>query len=99
LLFLPQGSIFDDMYTVDVNTGQIIVAVERMEEIFGYLDYVQDAERVASGSLRLFSLEVGRSSMLLLEMTQDQKYRRVGVSHRFWESFFVNSQVETITLK
>ena len=70
-----------DAHAANLENGRLAVYQDHVKEIVAQLDYVEDADRIEKGSLRLLCFEVGRSSLLLLEHLSGDTYRRAGVCY------------------
>lgn len=77
-----------DVHAVDPVSGRVMVYEDRKQEVVGQLDYRYDVERVQSGHLELLGLEVGETSILLLEKLDDGTHRRVGAAWDVRRDFF-----------
>jgi hypothetical protein len=92
----------------NVENGRVMVYEVHTEPIVGQLDYSVPTCKVAADDVHvpdgdevaLFSLEVGWSTMLLLQVVDAQAgtYRRAGVSRGYREGFFEGSCINWITL-
>lgn len=87
------------VHSADLTFGRVLTYEARKQEVLGQLDYRQDADRADKGFLQLHCLEIGESTMLLLEHCgTDSRYRRVGVSHGYRADFFAGVQSTELKL-
>ncbi len=86
------------IHAVHSDDGRVMVAGDRMDEVYGHLDYIEDVRRAANGQLRIFALKLSSSALLLLEKGDEDIYRRVGVCTEFWSSFLLEFERVDITL-
>jgi hypothetical protein len=76
------------VYSADTHTGFIVAYEARKQEIVGQLDYISSVYRVLQGSLAIFALELTETAILLVEMIQDSRLRRVGIARDYRTGFF-----------
>lgn len=99
----------DDIHSVDLGRGMILVYEAHRNETLGHIDYLTDADRLFQGTADFECLELGKSEMLLLEpcleglgdgsvVQQVKCYRRIGVSWKFRTDFFEGARHTKIEL-
>lgn len=79
-----------DMHAIDPRTGRILVYEGRKREVISQLDFVSDVERLRTSQVEILGLEIGETTMLLLEQRQDGAYRRLGVAWDVRKDFFAS---------
>ncbi|KAF2820713.1 HET-domain-containing protein [Ophiobolus disseminans] len=88
-----------DMHAIDPATGRILVYEDRKREVIGQLDFQRDIQRVQWDQVHLWALELGTSTMLLLEHCDRDLWRRVGVAWDVREDFFALAQCSTVIIR
>jgi hypothetical protein len=88
-----------DMHSIHLESGRILVYENRKREIVGQLDFQQDAKRVQLGQICLWALEVGETTMLFLEPCGENIYRRVGAAWDVRRDFFAMAKCEVLILR
>ena len=88
-----------DMHAIHLESGRILVYENRKREIVGQLDFQQDIERVQLGQIHLWALEVGGTTMLLLEPCGENMYRRVGAAWDVRKDFFAMAKSQVLILR
>jgi hypothetical protein len=87
-----------DLHAVHYQTGRVLVHENRKREVIGQLDFRRDVESLQSEWLGMSALQVGSSSMLLLQHCSDGTWRRVGVAWDVREDYFASARKETLIL-
>jgi hypothetical protein len=87
-----------DVHALETESGRILVYEGRKREVVGQLDFVRDVQRVQKDNLQLRVLELGVSTMLLLEDRGNEQWRRIGVAWNVREDFFATAAHETLIL-
>lgn len=80
-----------DMHSVDLAKGRVLVYEHRKKEIVGQIDFHDDVMRLLSDDMGLAALEIAETIALLLERKEDGTHRRVGVAWNVRQDFFVLS--------
>jgi len=88
-----------DMHAVQPESGRILVYEDRKREVVGQFDFRRDVKRVQLDQVDLYALELGVSTMLLLERCGEGRWRRVGVAWDVREDYFASAQCETLILR
>jgi hypothetical protein len=88
-----------DMHAAQPESGRILVYEDRKREVVGQLDFRRDVKRVQLDQVDLWALELGVSTMLLLEHCGEGRRRRVGVAWDVREDYFASAQCETLILR
>jgi hypothetical protein len=87
-----------DTHAIEVDTGRILVYEDRQREVIGQLDFQRDLRRLHSIQLDISALELGTSTMLLLERGSQGVWRRVGVAWNVREDYFTFAPSEILVL-
>jgi hypothetical protein len=87
-----------DIHSIHDSSGRILVYEDGKKEILVQLDFRQDVIKVQSCQLYLSALEIGASSMLVLEKVEVDVYRRVGVAWNVRPDYFASGQITTLIL-
>ena len=81
-------------------TGRILVYESRKREIVGQIDFRRDVRRAISSQIDIFAFQLGLTTMLLLEKSNDgSAWRRVGAAWNVREDFFASADVRDIILR
>ena len=88
-----------DMHAIKSESGAILVYEDRKREVIGQLDFRHDVERTQSSSVNLLALEVGETTMLLVERCGDDAYRRVGAAWNVRKDFFALAEPAVLVLR
>jgi hypothetical protein len=87
-----------DTHAIEVNTGRILVYEDRQREVISQLDFQRDVRRLYSNQLYISALELGTSTMLLLERESQGVWRRIGVAWNVREDYFAFAPSEILIL-
>jgi hypothetical protein len=87
-----------DTHAIEVDTGRILVYEDRQREIISQLDFQRDVRRLHSNQLDIRALELGTSTMLLLERGSQGIWRRIGVAWNVREDYFTFAPSEILIL-
>jgi hypothetical protein len=77
-----------DTHAIQSSSGRILVYENRKREVVGQLDFGHDVRKVQAGLVELSALEIGETTMLLLENCGDGTHRRVGAAWDVRKDFF-----------
>ncbi|CAO2653063.1 Nn.00g024740.m01.CDS01 [Neocucurbitaria sp. VM-36] len=88
-----------DIHAIQTGSGRILVYEDRKREVVGQLDFRWDARRMQLEPVDLWALELGTSTMLLLEHCGEEIWRRVGVAWDVREDYFASAQCKTLILR
>lgn len=88
----------NDVHAIDWISGRVLVYENRKREVIGQLDFRHDLEKVKSGECELVALEIGETSMLLLENCGDGTHRRVGAAWNVRKDFFASVKENDVLL-
>lgn len=88
-----------NVHAIHAASGRVLVYEDRKREIVGQLDFQHDVGKVQSGQMELLTLEIGETTMLLLEMCGEGVHRRVGVAWDVRKDFFASVQCEVLILR
>ncbi|KAH6625115.1 heterokaryon incompatibility protein-domain-containing protein [Boeremia exigua] len=87
------------MHAIDVELGRVLVYEDRQKEVVGQLDFRRDVSRLQAEHLHLMALEIGETTMLLLERCGKGVYRRVGVAWNVRNNYFALAKQEDLILR
>ena len=88
-----------DKHAVQPVSGRVLMYEGRKREVVGQLDFLRDVERVQLGDVDLRALELGVSTLLLLEDRGEGSWRRVGVAWNVRGDYFASAQCKTFILR
>lgn len=88
-----------DMHATQPESGRVLVYEDRKREVVGQLDFRRDAVRAKMNRIDLWALELGISTLVLLEHCGDGRWRRVGVAWDVREDFFASAHCNTLILQ
>lgn len=88
-----------DRHAAHPESGCILVYEDRKREVLGQLDYRRDVERFQLDQVDTWTLEIGRSTMLLLEHCGEGRWCRIGVAWDVREDYFASTQSATLILR
>ena len=88
-----------DTHAAHPESGRILVYEDRKREVLGQLDYRRDVDRVQLAQVDMWALEIGCSTMLLLEHCGERIWRRIGVAWDVRGDYFASAQCEAIGLR
>jgi hypothetical protein len=88
-----------DVHAVEIQSGRIMVYEDRKREIIGQLDFRRDVERLHGNQVELWALELGVSTLLLLEYCGESIWRRVGAAWSVREDYFAPAQRQTLIIR
>lgn len=88
-----------DVHAIQAESGRVLVYEDRKKEVVGQLDFRRDVNRVESDQMDLWALELGASTMLLLEHCGEGRWRRVGVAWDVRQSYFDSAECDTLILR
>lgn len=87
-----------DIHAIHDRTGRVLVYEDGKKEIVGQFDFRRDVIRLQSDQVHVLALELGASSMLLLEQCDVDVYRRVGVAWDVRQDYFASAQPRTLII-
>ncbi|KAF2033873.1 HET-domain-containing protein [Setomelanomma holmii] len=88
-----------NMHAIEPRSGRVLVYEDRKTEIVGQLDFWHDVEKVQINSANLTALEIGETTMLLLEHSDKGAYRRVGVAWHVRKDFFAAADHKILMIR
>lgn len=88
-----------NMHAIKSESGAVLVYEDRKREVIGQLDFRHDVQRLQHGTITLLALEVGETTMLLVERCGDSVCRRVGAAWNVRKDFFALAEPEVLVLR
>ncbi|KAK7191115.1 HET-domain-containing protein [Paraphaeosphaeria sporulosa] len=76
------------IHAIQSPAGRVLVYEDRKREVVCQLDFRHDVIKLQSGQVKLLALELGETTMLLLEDCGDGTHRRVGAAWNVRKDFF-----------
>lgn len=87
-----------DTHVIQTISGRILVYEDRKREVVGQLNYQWDVNRLKLDQVGFWALELGASTMLILEKRGEDIWRRVGVARNVRNDYFALAGSKTLYL-
>lgn len=88
-----------DIHAIHPDSGRVLVYEDRKREVIAQIDFQRDVRRIQSENLALWALELGVSTMLILEECPDGTYRRLGLAWNVRQDYFASADCRTVLIR
>ncbi|KAJ4987687.1 hypothetical protein SVAN01_06854 [Stagonosporopsis vannaccii] len=86
-----------NMHAIQTDLGRVLVYEDRQKEVVGQLDFRHDVSRAERSNW--MALEIGNTTMLLLEACGKGVFRRIGVAWDVRNNYFALAELADVALR